>query len=518
MGRADPALDLNGDGIVNGVDLAMALNAALLAGGDSATGGGGAEVPLAPAGPGFAGPTSEPSAVGSAELPGFESRAIARWNFVPHETFGETFGVGVVAFHGFGIEKVAFSVEGGPWTAVTEPSFNPASQTVEYWVRIDPTQLPAGEAEIRAIVYPTNGLCRVLGGSMLDEGQARGEVSMFFVADPSGSLPAMEMFVSPQGSDADGDGSISNPFATIMKAAKSIAVASGGKADGGVINLLPGEHTYGGYTYSLQTPVEDRWVTIRPAPGVESAAAPIVAAGSGGTRMKLVKFEGVTFLGNADTNSLIPTTTGTLNRVWLSNCTLIGGGSGVIGNWLSGWDNSYITDTSATHCQHGFWGADLQRNVHLGLIGSDAFTNAKLVIGSQVDDIVRGNDSFHPDFFMIYAAPGTPIENIIMYGCRCNSVIDSQGPFSKLNPLTDVAMIGVHVDTRYPGAVGKAFQFGGPVRHMLVKDSEILGPALWRTGDPGFATHDVVFDGVVWSGDGPTPLDLAGVLYLGSDE
>jgi hypothetical protein len=303
-----------------------------------------------------------------------------------------------------------------------------------------------------------------------------------------------------------------------MKACRSIADASGGKADGGVVYLMPGEHNYGGYTYALQTPVEDCWVTIRPAPGVDSAAAPIVAATTGGTRMKLVRFQEVTFIGNAETNSLIPTTTGTLNRVWLDRCSLLGGGAGVVGNWLSGWDNSYITDTFATHCQHGFWGADLQRNVHLGLIGSDAFTNAKLVIGSRVDDIVRGNELFHPDFFMIYAAPGTPIENIIMYGCRCDTVIDSQGPFSKLNPLFDIAMVGIHVDTRFPGAVGKAFQFGGPIQHMLVADSQILGPAIWRTQDPGFDTTDVVFRNVIWSGEGPTPAGLAGVMTFGPDE
>ena len=85
-------------------------------------------------------------------------------------------------------------------------------------------------------------------------------------------------WVSPNGSDVNTDGSAKQPFLTIMKAAKSIALANGGKADGGIINLLEGDHLYGGYMPQLLTDVERRWVTIRPAPGVAPEKARIVGA------------------------------------------------------------------------------------------------------------------------------------------------------------------------------------------------------------------------------------------------
>ena len=507
-GGSDPALDLDGDGTVGGADLAIALA------NDAPSGGGAAsdEAITAPAGSGFDGDTEEPEAQGNPGDPGFNARAIARWDFVPHQTFSEPFNVGVVAFHSYGIDRVEFSVNGGAWTPVREMTPNPESGVVEYWVRVDPSQLPAGEAEIRAVVYPTTGLCRVLGGDMMGSGKERGEYGMAFVADTSGALPRVERFVSPSGSDSAGDGSRESPFATMMKAAKSIAQASGGKADGGRILLLPGEHNFGTYSYSLLTTVEDRWLEIAPAPGVAASEAPIVSASTGGLRIPKVRFHGVEFRPNGGTNGLILNSGGGARSVWIDGCTLIGAGKQLSSDWMNGWDFMYATGCYLTNCRNGVRGGELVRDLTIDEIGSDAFSDGRIVLNSTVRRIDRTGTEFHPDFYQLYAPVGSSCENRVVYGVRALEPLQSQGLFADgTTTVRDIAFVNVEVSTLAPGNVMRAFQYGGPTSNMFVMDCEVLGPALWRP-DLTFTAADIVFRNVTWSGTGPAPSPLAGVL------
>lgn len=512
-GAEGGAADLDGSGSVDGADLAHAL-AAQLWGGFTDGGGGTVEVPLLVAGTGFAGDTAQPDSVGESDSPGFEAQAIARWDFVPNQIMTQEFGVGVVAFHAYGIDRVDFSLDGGPWTSVAAPSLNPHSQVEEYWVRVDPDLLESGLAEIRAIVYPTVGIPRVLGGALSGAAFERGEHSMPVWIERDGALDSMVSYVSPEGSDSTGDGTQEWPFATIMRAAKQLESIGNGDAGGGNVMLLPGEHGYGGYQYSLRTNVERGWITIRPAPGVASEDAPIVSGQTGGTRMSLVRFADVTFRPSGATNTIILSNNGDVRRLWLDGCRLFGVGPFVAGDWQNGFREVYATGTYITDCQNGLWGAELQRGVSIGNISADAFTNGRLVLNSTVDRIERGVTDFHPDFFMIYDTPGTPIENIIMFGCSGGSHMNTQGPFSKLNPLFDIAMVGVSFDNTNMNTVFKAFQFGGPVRHMLIQDCRMFGSALWRVDDPGFSLQDVVIRSSEWTSETIWPGHLPGLAYV----
>jgi hypothetical protein len=507
-GSAGSSADLDGDGVVDATDLAHALAAQLAAGGST----GGSSAPLLEAGIGFSGATPEPAPVGTEGEPGYTARAIARWNAVPHRTFDAPFAVGVVAFHGFGIDRVDFSLNGGPWASVAEPTFNPESQTIEYWVRVDPTALSSGQSEIRAVVHPTVGASRVLAGAVDGAGADRGECSHYFVADPSGMLPRTERFVSPAGSDATGNGSVDAPFQTIMKAAKSIATAQGGKADGGIVNLLPGEHVYGGYTYSLLTAVDQRWLTIRPAPGVAPAAAPIVGVSTSGIRVAKVRFEGVVFRPSGASNGIV-VSAGIPAALWLDGCVLEGAGKHISGDWCLGWARAYATDCTLTGSMNGL-GGELVRNLVIDEVGSDAFTGAKLCVNSTVRSIHPGDSGFHPDFHQIYVAPGTTAENYILYGCRALEPVYAQGVFAGNGvSIRDVAIVDCAVSTLAEGNVMRALQYGGPTHHLLIERSEILGPALWRP-DMNFMASEIVLRDNIWSGAGPEPSPLAGVLEL----
>jgi hypothetical protein len=502
-GGSDPWLDLNDDGTVDAADYAIAVSL------QSST-----SAPVTPSlsvGAGFTAATAQPPTQGLSSQPGYNAKAIARWNFVPHQTFDTEFGIGVVAFHAYGIDRVEFSLNGGPWTAVTEPSLNPMSNTVEYWVKVDPEQLATAEHEVRAIAYPQVGVPRVLGGALNGAGMDKGEYSMYFVADASATLPRTQRFVSPSGSDSTGNGTRGNPFQSIMKAAKSIAVANGGLADGGVINLLPGNHVYGTYSFALLTNTANRWLTIRPAPGVASSAAPIVSASTGGTNISHVRFERVTFKPSGSTNSVIPSTSGS-KRLWVDKCDFIGVGTSNPSDWSGGWQMTWTTDCSLTGSAGGL-GGELVRGLQMNEIGSDSFGQwAKTVINSSVRKITFSDPAFHPDFYQIL---GTGVENRVMYNVRCIEPVNAQGLFSGTgDSFKDFAFVGVEVDTRAPGAYGCAFQFGSAISHMLVEDSVILGPALWRVDVPGFSAENVVIRGTSWSGTGPSPAPLAGVTVL----
>jgi hypothetical protein len=500
-GAGSASGDVNGDGVVDAADLAAALNAGTESG-----------VIMPIVGNGFDAATTEPDPMGLTTAPGFDARAMARWNFVPHQTMAQPFNMGLVAFHSYGVNRVEFSVNDGPWTAVTAMKPNPESATNEYWIRIDPRQLPAGEVEVRAVVYPNVGKCRVLGGLLEGATADKGEYGMFFVADPNGTAQSAKRYVSPEGSDSAGDGTLTNPFASIMKAAKSIAVAQGGFADNGVVYLLPGEHCFGNYVYSLLTPVNKSYLTITPAPGIASSAAPITSSGSAGINVRRVHFADVTFKPVGPTNMVL-TQSGSDNRVWLDRCTILGFGRQLAGNWSNGWHYTWQTNCYVTATRNGFSG-ELVRNCMVDFIASDAYSGAGLVVGSYVRRIDRTGTDFHPDVFQLYAAPGTVRENHILYRTSAIEVSHTQGLFAGSHiSIKDIAFVEVKVATNVPGGVMRAFQFGGPTDHMLVQDCDIAGPAQWRP-DLGFVGSNIVVRNSLFT----SPLaPIAGVVHVMDD-
>jgi len=168
------------------------------------------------AGAGFAGPTPQPATLGAPGMPGYTAKAIARWDVVPFQTIDGPFDIGVVAFHINGIDRVEFSLNGGPWSAVSEPSRNERTAVWEFTTTVDARTLTDGLYEIRARVYPRGaGVPRVLGGPITDESVDNGEHSLLLSANANQTLPTPTRYVSGFGSDASGVGSRTNPFRSV---------------------------------------------------------------------------------------------------------------------------------------------------------------------------------------------------------------------------------------------------------------------------------------------------------------
>jgi hypothetical protein len=434
-------------------------------------------------GQGFDGPTTVPIGPNDGQQYS-DAKAIARWDVVPYQTFDGNFNVGVVAFHAAGIDRVEFSVNGGPWTAVREMTLNPRTNVVEYWATLRAQDFADGALEVRAIAFPKVGQPRLLEPLMLN-------------ANAHGTLETIARYVSPTGSDETGDGSMVNPFATMMKAARSIQDASGtGTADGGVIYLLAGDHTYGGYSYSLLTTTENRWLTVTAAPGVAQEDVRVVnAATNDGLRTKLVHFDGLTFAAVSGADQGLFTSNGPLTDfLWIDNSNLVGPGRAVDASWIGGWSGVYATDTNVSNSRDGMT-ATLVRNVHVSDIGSDAFSNSGIVINSSVRNIDPSGTSFHADVVQYYSTGLT--ENRIVYGLDAIDGIKGQGLFAGSNiSIKDIAFVNVKLDNSQSNMY--AFQFGGPTNHMVVLDSQITGSAAWRY-DLGFTGYNILIGNSLFS-------------------
>ena len=444
------------------------------------------QFPTLTPGTGWTGSTPQPSAAGDPSKLGYDAKAMARWDVVPYQTFDDEFHVGVVAFHMNGIDRVSFSVEGGEWVDVSEMQQNPRTNVHEYVVSLDASLFKEdGVVEVRAIAWPVIGEPRVLAG----EFNERGENSLWLNVNHSGNLLNLKAYVSPQGSDEAGDGSSAKPYRSIMKAARSIQDEQGDSADGGVIYLLPGEHTYGDYASSLYTKTKDRWLTITPAPGVASADAPIrFASSSDGLRTKLVRLYNLTITPRDDTQLF--SSNGPLeDYIWVQSCWLEGRGNTVSERWLNSWTGVYFTDSSLGQSRDGISG-ELVRNVKIRSIGSDAFTNSGIVIDCHVAEIDRGDSGFHPDIMQL-----SDIENVIVYGVS-SSTAQGQGFFAGSNKaIKDVAFVNCDLDNQKTETNANIFQFAGPTNHMYVRDSAFNGPTSWRY-DLGFVPRNVVLENV----------------------
>ena len=473
--------DLNHDGVVDSQDLTMLLN-------------------------------SPPSVV-------VEAQAMARWNFVPHQIFTDKFNIGVVSFHTYGIDRVEFFLDDATIPIiVTEPTLNPESNTIEYWISVNPANVTTGLHTVSAVAYPNLGFPRFLN---LDPVAAKeGHHKVSFIADPLGLIPRIEKFVSPTGSDLTGNGSRDFPYASIMKAAKSIAVVNGGVADGGIISLLAGDHIFGSATSALSTITKNTWLTIQPAEGVSSKECPIVTA-TGGIRTKLVKFGWITIKPLSTVAPILGSPTNDFCCVWLDRCDFLGQGRTVNSKFVVNWDYTFITSCYLTDSRDGFTG-DLVRDCHIGLIASDAFTGSGLVVNCSCRKIDNTGTSFHPDFYQLYAA-GTLLENRILYNAELRELSESQGLFAGAigaPGIKDIAFVNVKLHT---GPIMRAFQFACPTNHMLVQGCTLQGPMLFRY-DAGFTAKDIVFrDNLLISGRGETltaittiPKDqqTTGITYL----
>lgn len=427
-------------------------------------------------GDGWTAPTAQPDPVGDPEAVGYDAKAIARWDVVPYQTFAEDFNVGVVAFHREGIDRVAFSVNDGEWKSVDTMSLNTQTGVVEYWATIDVSAfVAAGACEVRAVVYPNVGVPRVLD-------------SLYLYADPAGTAPQLERYVSTTGNDENDGLTPETAKATPNAAAFSIHQAQG-NADGGIIYLMAGSHTISSAEWFNNSSTVNRWMTVTNAPGTTRDQVIVTGNTGSGFNSKLVRFHNVTITGWINSGGPL------VDHVWLDGCHLHGTGWTSTGAGAgTSWSYRYMTDTTIADQSNGPEGYVLVRNVRIDRIGGDAFSNSALVINCSVHEFDQAPGA-HTDLWQWTSAAN----NVIMYGVDNTDQIggiNSAGPTFE-DSGTDVAVVNCNLSS---GTHTVAIYLTKVQTHVLVKDTTITG-GFYYTG--GVTATNVVYDGCTFSGDPP---------------
>lgn len=508
-GTENQNYDYDGNGIVGPEDLAM-----FLGGND-----------FAQIGNGFVGPTPQPPSVGTDRDWGHDAKAIARWTVVPHTEHKDLFRVGVVAFHVNGIERVDFSVNGGAWKSVYQARYNPDKHIKEHFVTINPCNHADGLIEIRAIVYPYVGIPRVLQGNLTNNGPAQpnqtayrdGNHGMNAFLNANGTAPNREVYISPTGLDEGGDGTRDNPYMTMGRALRHFRTVQG-NADGGTIYLLEGMHqiTRGNYA-SPSCPTVQRFVTIKPAPGLDRSQVKIWGNPAGGLGTALLKVENVTFYND-------PTKTSTQFRAgsytsyfWADRCYAVYeaynadgtiadpayGGGWANGNGTGGsFSGVYITNSFSYNCRNNTRSAQTVINYSAVRPGDTPISGWGLNANYSFSSPVRiGSD--HLDGWHWFSSSTSPVvrENAIWYGIYSGDLGGHQGMmYEYFNPgtttLNDVAIVDVELIQGVETSAGSWWEMN--TNHLLIDNVRMPDQPLrfkrptWATTDPRLQLRNVL--------------------------
>lgn len=452
------------------------------------------DAPILISGDGFSDPTSNPTVIGSGV--GSEAIAIARWNVVPNQIFTEKFEVGVVAFHVAGIDRIEFSANNGPWTSVNSMSLNPRTMVIEYWVKLTSEQFSDGQVEVRAIAYPRVGIPRVLD-------------PLYLYSNGGGSLPTRTVHVSANASGPS-DGSEFRPYGTIDQAVEDIQNAQG-SLDGGTILLYAGDYVLVHGIDNANT--VNRWLTFRPALGVDREEVRFVDSPTGGMGSAHVHLQGLTIQPRGQGSALKSRD----GHLWVQECILIGKGINEVQNNASKqWAHEYWTETEVTKVQVAFLKDDLVRNCYAHQIGEDGFKNVEMIVNCKLDDMLNTLEGFHPDVWQNSRKNDNgKVKNKIIYGLTANNIIHSQGV--KLSPCENSAFVNIdvnNVDGRSNPSGHAVFGASGVYANILIKDSKFVGKA-WLRESKGFTATDFVFINCVFEKPSQWTLgNIDGVRYI----
>ena len=431
-------------------------------------------------GTGFDGPRPESVRYGTGRYS--DAQAVARWDSVEHQMFDGRIRVGVAAFHGAGIDRVEFSVEGGEWAAVAEMAENPDTNVVGYYVTLDADDFADGEIELRAVAFPVEGETRVLEKFNLNANAGRSLTGRTVYAVPGDDL--MER-----------------------------VTAAG---DGGRVLLAAG--TYERFSHSKwNDPARNfkQYTTIESAPGV--GRDEVVIRGGFRPYLKRMHVKDLT-LDASERGAYHSENHGAL---WLDGVRLTHMDDGAWARHNTRFMNSggfegmqkFATDVYVHAMPNALIDFDFVRDSHVEDVSSDVFQNSRAVFNSTVGSYQRRDPVHHPDVLQYF---GGNLDNILVYGVQTVGV-EAQGIFiqyagdgvGEMGP-DDASMRNsafVDITLRHTPTSGYKSQLSGRLEHVIFKDVDFGRQSFLlrndftpeqqdRFGKNQFIADDVVFDGL----------------------
>ena len=394
------------------------------------------------------------------------ARPVARWDVVPGQHLGETFNVGVCAFHVEGV-KVEFRVGGALVHTAESPTLNTRTNVWEFWFPLDPSAYADGPLAVDARAIPL----------------AAGHESY--------DLPTLNLYANSGGSlgsstvkwaDAAG-GSDSNPGTEALPY-KTLAKAVQNTPSGGTVYLKAGSYASQSLGGGSARPY---WTTIAAAPGVDRD---LVEVGPGRPGTQRLKWTNLTLFADYTGGyyTILIGENGN-HSVWIDNVKTWN----KRGRWAASaitFGNryvSYVTGGVTTEMANGP-GGSLIRNHQLLRICSDAWTGGgRLIVNCSCIDIDRGPTDAHPDFHQSYSPAPAWCENVILYNVRGYECI-SQGLFG--HRLRNSAFVNLLFE-KYNTVMYS--QYSEEMENVLYLHMDILYQSwLWRgAGDSALDATDL---------------------------
>jgi hypothetical protein len=382
---------------------------------------------------------------------------------------------------------VEFSVDNGPWVAATSRRVNPQTNVDEFYATLKIADFNDGLHEIRARVLPVHGVARLLAGP-ISGNTSTGNHSMFVSTNRDGTLPTKTVWVSNSGSDADGDGSESNPYQTLVYAGHVLAnKVAGGDAGGGTVYLKAGSYNLGTYSYGKRFSSPNRYVTLTPGPGVNKTDVLIVSSSQDGLRTDLVHFKNLMIKPGVGVQYPIRNTNGS-GIAWFDNCHFeaqnFDDTSTV--NWYLGWAMRLFTECTVYYVRSTPFNGYMVRNSTIEFVADDAFKNIFVILNCTAKNISDFGSGSHPDVWQVWNT-NAMVENCFVQNLTATDAIDGQGLFFHGFTLQflDCAFRDVTIDNTNNGAGGVYvnLHMHRPVKHLLIRNATLVGGGLYRTGD-----------------------------------
>ncbi len=421
---------------------------------------------------------------------------IARWDVVPRQRInaGETFKCGVVAFSKYGIEEVRFDISGQGYRGQSpkiarEMTYNDRTDVWEYWVPIAASDFRSdGMITVEATVVGKDGGIRDKNTT-----PGNGLESLVLWVNPNGSLPSNTAWVANNGNDNSGKvNDASKPFASISAAMKAIAAAQGGKADGGIVRLRPGNHSAdgGGIYQGATVTTVDEWITITsdPAAGGNKSNTSINHRETGDLTALYLKASDLTLSAPGIINGGNHSDAGRYSRsVWLKNCDIQGDSSDFPFPVGSGWRGPhYYTECSIDNqrraCGNG-QNHRLMRNLTITDTREDVFQSVPFGINITIDGVDPGPGSNPEHADVIQGPPALTTEGAFMHNWIWYNVIAKdlhyQGIFVRSGATSkNNAFVNCLFEMRAPirnDVSGRGTTFAGKYDHLLFWNCTFLG-------------------------------------------
>ena len=468
-----------------------------------------------------------------------EEPPIAYFDVVPQQDVVGRFDMGVVAYHLEGVDRVEYTIhregfEGdfnrdgtvngdditvlfskwdsrfggkalakllGAWgtstpipdetVVVYDQVMNDRTIQEEYWFGLETRSHPDTKITVTAEVFPIDGPSVILNqdveeisdtGNYNSRPQYSG-VNVF--SNNYGQWPVMERYISPNGSDETGDGTVENPYKGIHRAVRHDLQMPHAEVGGTIVYLLEGDHAAdesGGWPNNSFQQSNGRFITITPAPGVNPEDAKIVSGG-GLLYSQWVHYKNVVV--ESGEESMLSSSGKSIK--WYDNCKV----RGLEEDWWSGnyyklsqnHGLQYWTDCLQAYQAEATSGI-IMRNVHYDYIACDAIEmhwmqlGLDLLITHHNENYIEHGPACHSDYIQVNSGFPYIHQNIIFRDIYGNHSCQEQGVHACPGESEVHNIAWVNVELSNTGGDGVedcdisalVFRWCGPARNNLFKN------------------------------------------------